>query len=235
MQARAEKRLKKLKTDSILVILTLIIVVISAIPIYHIESQYPDSSIKSLADSLWFMFATMTTVGWGDLTVNDPISKWLVVLCFATTRGVFLFAVFSTGRAILGKHRDELSQDERITMIEHEIKQTHAVLYNIDQNLRRAEKRRKQEEHFDKTYYASTEQSLLDLIDNKNLQRAHIHCQFEMEALYFNDTEQWLNIKRVAKHNKIHSISFSDGQNVILAKQQKKRTRYTSNEPNHPF
>ncbi|EGQ9284556.1 two pore domain potassium channel family protein [Vibrio parahaemolyticus] len=236
MQARTEKKIRKLKNDAKLMLFAFAVVLLSAFPIYYFESQHPDASILTIGDALWFQFVSVTTIGFGDLTVEHTYSKWLVVLSYATSRGAFVLAVLSTGRTLLGKQKEELDQDERITIIEHEIKKMNSVLYSIDASMRRAEKKRKQEENFDKTFYASTVDSLLDLIDNNNLRRAHIHCQFELEALYHSDTEQWLNIKRVAEANKIHSISFADGQNVIFKKRHKTRSKFVCDDtPNEPF
>ena len=39
-----------------------------------------DSDIHDLSDALWFTFQTGTTIGYGDLIVNDPFARFLTVL-----------------------------------------------------------------------------------------------------------------------------------------------------------
>ncbi len=39
-----------------------------------------DPDIKGLSDALWFTFQTGTTIGYGDLIVNDPFARLLTAL-----------------------------------------------------------------------------------------------------------------------------------------------------------
>ena len=39
-----------------------------------------DPDVKGLSDGLWFTFQTGTTIGYGDLIVNNPIARFVTVL-----------------------------------------------------------------------------------------------------------------------------------------------------------
>lgn len=54
---------------------------------------YLDPDIHDLSDALWFTFQTGTTIGYGDLIVNDPIARFITVLFSIYSMG--LVAVFT--------------------------------------------------------------------------------------------------------------------------------------------
>ena len=54
---------------------------------------YLDSDIHDLSDALWFTFQTGTTIGYGDLIVNDPFARFVTVLFSIYSMG--LVAVFT--------------------------------------------------------------------------------------------------------------------------------------------
>ena len=39
-----------------------------------------DPDVKGLSDGLWFTFQTGTTIGYGDLIVNNPVARFVTVL-----------------------------------------------------------------------------------------------------------------------------------------------------------
>jgi hypothetical protein len=82
------------------------------------------------------MFTTVTTIGYGNLVVVDEVSKVLVVVSFVITRASFLVAIFSLG-AGMGKHRKkhEMSVEDRLLVMENEMKQMRGVIYNLNKLL----------------------------------------------------------------------------------------------------
>ena len=45
-----------------------LLVLLAAAMVWHVEHLNPDASIHSFADALWWAVATVTTVGYGDVT-----------------------------------------------------------------------------------------------------------------------------------------------------------------------
>ena len=57
--------------------------VITYLIVYFIVSMIVwalDPDIHDLSDALWFTFQTGTTIGYGDLIVNNPIARFITVL-----------------------------------------------------------------------------------------------------------------------------------------------------------
>ena len=52
-----------------------------------------DPDIKDLSDALWFTFQTGTTIGYGDLIVNNPFARALTV--FFAIYSMILVAIFT--------------------------------------------------------------------------------------------------------------------------------------------
>jgi voltage-gated potassium channel len=54
---------------------TLVLLAVGALVVYAAEAGAPNGTIRSPGDALWFVFASMTTVGYGDLTVTTPLGR----------------------------------------------------------------------------------------------------------------------------------------------------------------
>jgi voltage-gated potassium channel len=74
-------------------LLTLLLVASTSIAVLHFEKDFPGSNIRSPDDSIWWSFATITTVGYGD---KYPVSsEGRVVGIILMTAGVGMFATLS--------------------------------------------------------------------------------------------------------------------------------------------
>ena len=60
---------------AILLVATTGIILMGAIAIFIIESDHPDSQINTLLDALWWIVATVTTVGYGDILPVTDVGK----------------------------------------------------------------------------------------------------------------------------------------------------------------
>jgi hypothetical protein len=56
-----------------LLILMILVVQFGAMAILAVEHKSPDSNIKNAGDALWYMYVTITTVGYGD---RFPVTNW---------------------------------------------------------------------------------------------------------------------------------------------------------------
>lgn len=86
--------LRERKTTSLAAVATIsiVLVIFSAIAMLQFETL-PDSNIKTPADALWWAFATVTTVGYGD---KFPVSaEGRIVACFLMIAGVGLYGTFT--------------------------------------------------------------------------------------------------------------------------------------------
>ena len=73
-------------------LVSFLLVILASASVLHFETA-PDSNIKGAEDALWWAYATMTTVGYGD---RFPVtSEGRLVGAFLMTAGVGLFGTFS--------------------------------------------------------------------------------------------------------------------------------------------
>ena len=64
--------------------------------VYFVVSMvvwYLDPDIHDVSDALWFTFQTGTTIGYGDLLVNDPFARFLTALF--SIYSIALVAIFT--------------------------------------------------------------------------------------------------------------------------------------------
>ena len=68
-----------------------LIILLGTIVMYNVESQVPNSKIKTLLDALWWCVATVTTVGYGDIVPVSNIGR--VVALFYMFFGISMIAI----------------------------------------------------------------------------------------------------------------------------------------------
>lgn len=68
-----------------------VVILIGTIVMYSIESQVPNSKIKTLLDALWWCVATVTTVGYGDTVPVSNIGR--IVALFYMLFGISMIAI----------------------------------------------------------------------------------------------------------------------------------------------
>lgn len=131
-----KRQIAKIRNQAFVVLAAHVISFLFAMPILFFEAQVPESGIKTLWDSIWFTFVSVTTIGYGDLTPHHTVSKVLLVVAFIITRGSFLFAVISvSGGWLGGRVNHELSVEDRLFVLENELKQLRGVIYNLNKLL----------------------------------------------------------------------------------------------------
>lgn len=79
-------------TFATVALISVTLTIFSSIAMLNFENA-PESNIKSAADALWWSFATITTVGYGDKYPVTPEGRAVAV--FLMTAGVALFGTFT--------------------------------------------------------------------------------------------------------------------------------------------
>jgi len=74
-----------------LFIASALVILIGTIVMQSIESQVPNSKIKTLLDALWWCVATVTTVGYGDIVPVSNIGR--IVALFYMFFGISMIAI----------------------------------------------------------------------------------------------------------------------------------------------
>lgn len=73
-------------------LVALLLLIFSSIAVLHFETD-PQSNIKSAEDAVWWAFATITTVGYGDRYPVTPEGRFVAAILMCG--GVGLFGIFS--------------------------------------------------------------------------------------------------------------------------------------------
>lgn len=107
------KRIWRLIQQPVFLVLTVIgnsLVIISSILLYHFE-QGINPKINSGLDTLWWAVATVTTVGYGDISPVTPIGK--IIGIFMMIIGTALFWSYTAlfAGAIMAEEIKELNED----------------------------------------------------------------------------------------------------------------------------
>lgn len=101
---------RALGTFGAVTIMSVLATLISTIAVLHFEQGAPDSNIHTAGDALWWAFATITTIGYGDrfpVTTAGRIVAVLLVICGLSIFGTFtaFVASFFLGK---GQKREEV-------------------------------------------------------------------------------------------------------------------------------
>ena len=85
------------------------IILVGTFVMYAIESNVPDTKIKTLGDSLWWVVETITTVGYGDIVPISSVGRTVAL--------VFMFGGILTITTIMsvvstGFYKKRVSKEE---------------------------------------------------------------------------------------------------------------------------
>jgi voltage-gated potassium channel len=119
--------MKRRAENAILAVTLVAIVLITfcSIAILHFESG-PNANIRSAEDALWWAFATITTVGYGDRFPTTTEGRMVAVLLMSA--GVGLFGAFSGFLASWFVGEDDQSKKDEVAALREEIVRLRMVL-----------------------------------------------------------------------------------------------------------
>jgi len=69
-----------METITKLRIVSFMVVLLGTFLMYGVESNEPNSEIKSLEDALWWCVATVTTVGYGDIVPVTRFGRYVAIV-----------------------------------------------------------------------------------------------------------------------------------------------------------
>lgn len=101
-------------------LMSLIAVLFATVAVYELERGLPDSNIHSAGDSLWWAFATITTIGYGD---HFPVTAaGRVVAVVLVVFGLSFFGAFTAYVASFFLEKAQLKEETEIHRLIHEVR-----------------------------------------------------------------------------------------------------------------
>jgi voltage-gated potassium channel len=91
MRGLADQFIRKRAENALLTVVFLVLCVLQfgALAVLRAESRSPDASITSASDALWWVFVTITTVGYGDRYPVTNVGRAVAVLVMIAGVGLF--------------------------------------------------------------------------------------------------------------------------------------------------
>ncbi len=106
-------------TFAAVAMISLVMVIFSSIAILNVENT-PESNIKSPSDALWWAFATITTVGYGD---RFPVThEGRLIAALLMTAGVGLFGTFTAYVASLFMEAEHKKEESELQILIQEVR-----------------------------------------------------------------------------------------------------------------
>lgn len=109
-------------------LLALVLVIASSTAILHFENT-PDSNIRTSDDALWWAFATITTVGYGD---RYPVTmEGRMIAALLMTAGVGLFGAFSATLAAWFLVAEDEAAEAELARVREELATLRAAVESL--------------------------------------------------------------------------------------------------------
>ena len=148
--------------DKIIAVL-IVIVICSTIVLY-----YYDPSVTNFFDALWFVFQTITTVGYGDIVPSSPLGQLIGFILLIV--GVLAFSVLTASFAyafnerIFKKENEEFNQ--KVNAVKDNLNETKSAIDEIkEKTMSNEEELAEMKESIDKL--SRNVDYLIELLENK--------------------------------------------------------------------
>jgi voltage-gated potassium channel len=108
-------------------LMSIVAVLLATIAVYELEHGQPGANIHSPGDALWWAFATITTIGYGDhypMTVAGRIVAVILVVF-----GLSFFGTFTAYVASFFLEKTQLKEESEIHRLIHEVR---ALRHQVD-------------------------------------------------------------------------------------------------------
>ncbi|MAD61736.1 MAG: hypothetical protein CMH49_09560 [Myxococcales bacterium] len=126
---RGQRKLKVQDPFISVIIITFLCIFMGTLSILYLESGVEGANIRTARDALWWVFTTVTTVGYGDFTPVTNEGRLLAV--FLMSAGIGIFGIFSVQctQLILNKQKDE--DEEELNKLRQELSEVKSELVEI--------------------------------------------------------------------------------------------------------
>lgn len=172
------------------------------------ESQNEHSKIDNIFDALWFMFASITTIGWGDLVATHSYSKITVIVAYILSRVAFVIVAMSAVSGMFG--RRHLTVNDRLTVLENEMKLLRSTTENIGRNVNVAFKEYNIKNTKKCEYIVNSIDSLVDFSLSKMSKGAYIQANFSEEFFKSNAPSDYRTIIHLSRDLGVFTLAFTD-------------------------
>ncbi|CAH7431601.1 putative Ion_trans_2 domain-containing protein [Vibrio chagasii] len=211
MTARDRKLFDSLKLKLKIILIAYGVCFMLAWPLYVIEVADAGSTVKSIGDASWLIFTSISTIGFGDIAPVTPNGKLLIIASWVITRVAFLAVMFMAAwRFMLGKKGGELTRDERILIIEQELKNVLALASENNKEIKRQSKESRAFKSQRGDYHASSFTSLKDIVSCPTNKVGTVHCTFRYNSLGSVQAADMHLVLTSAKTNGVKLLKFPD-------------------------
>ncbi|MFN4045926.1 MAG: potassium channel family protein, partial [Acidilobaceae archaeon] len=114
-------------------------VLVSAITVYFAESGASNSTVKSFWDALWWAFATVTTVGYGDVVPETSLGRFVGVITMIIGIGVYsaLIGIIAASLANVARKAEAAPVQDLISKVERLGELSEGELEELIKNIER--------------------------------------------------------------------------------------------------
>ncbi|MDK9790159.1 potassium channel family protein [Vibrio sp. D431a] len=208
--ARDKRYLKDIKFKLKIVAVAHVICFLLVIPLYHYEVAHSESQIKTMWDAIYLASVTIATIGYGDIVPVTPQGKFIVVLVWFMTRMAMVAVIFvAASRILLGRSND-LTKDERLYLVEQELKRVHALVADSGKELSIHIKELRSDKAQRRKFFASSFTSLKDVASCCACKVSVVECCFSVKDLGGVQQSDLYLVYSSAKRNGIRIIKFKD-------------------------
>jgi len=116
-----------------LIIVALAVIILGAFVMFTIESPHENSKIKTMSDAIWWTVATVTTVGYGDVTPVTEVGRLIAI--FYMFFGIGIFAMILT--SIASRYFQKLTEHEKKELEDFFVEKMNTLEENQEKLLRR--------------------------------------------------------------------------------------------------
>jgi voltage-gated potassium channel len=110
-------------------LMSIVAVLLATIAVYELEHGHPNANIHTPGDALWWAFATITTIGYGDhypMTVSGRIVAVILVVF-----GLSFFGTFTAYVASFFLEKTHLKEESEISRLIHEVRRLREQVENL--------------------------------------------------------------------------------------------------------
>ena len=118
-------------TFGIVGLMSLIAVLFATIAVFELERSVPEANIHSGGDALWWAFATITTIGYGD---HYPVTfAGRVVAVLLVVFGLSLFSTFTAYVASFFLEKTQLKEETELQQLIQEVRRLRQKIESLEQ------------------------------------------------------------------------------------------------------